>query len=240
MLRQLVLAGAVLTAAAPVGNAADVGAPPAYDWSGGYVGVHAGYGAVDVDYDFNSNDIFGNLAGETQSEALDGLIGGGQIGYNWQLDNYILGLEGSFTWAGLKETTDDGSDVGDVSFHTGVDWLAALTPRFGLAFDDVLVYGKGGLALADLGTRIEQPIAGGLRVNDDDATEVGWTVGAGAEMALSDNWIIGVEGDYYDFGTYSADKEVSNPPDPPRPGTNYDVDMSLWTILARISYKFGE
>ena len=49
MLKQLVLAGAVLTAAAPVGKAADVGAPPAYDWSGGYVGAHAGYGSADVD-----------------------------------------------------------------------------------------------------------------------------------------------------------------------------------------------
>jgi len=65
-------------------------------------------------------------------------------------------------------------------------------------------------------------------------------VGAGAEMALSENWIIGVEGDYYDFGTYSADKGGTNLPVTSRPGTDDDVEASLWTILARISYKFGE
>jgi outer membrane immunogenic protein len=102
----------------------------------------------------------------------------------------------------------------------------------------VLIYGKGGLALADLGTRIEQPVLTGVRVNDDDKTELGWTIGAGAEVALSENWIVGMEADYYDFGTYGAGKDVTNPPDPPQHATDYDVDASLWSILARVSYKF--
>lgn len=47
-----------------------------------------------------------------------------------------------------------------------------------------------------------------------------------------------MEADYYDFGTYSASKDVTNPPDPPQHATDYDVDASLWSILARVSYKF--
>ena len=89
-----------------------------------------------------------------------------------------------------------------------------------------------------LGTRIEQPVLSCLRFNDDDKTELGWTIGAGAEVALSENWIVGMEADYYDFGTYGASKDVTNPPDPPQHATDYDVDASLWSILARVSYKF--
>lgn len=237
ILRQVVLAGAILAVPAAVGFAADVEAPAPYDWSGAYVGAHAGYGSANVDYDFNDDDLFGNDAGSTNSENLDGFVGGGQIGYNWQIDNFVLGLEGYVTWADLKSSSG-GNDLGEVSFHSEVDWVAALAPRVGFAWDNVLIYGKGGLALADLGTRIEQPVLAGLRVNDDDKTELGWTIGAGAEVALSENWIVGMEADYYDFGTYSASKDVTNPPDPPQHATDYDVDASLWSILARVSYKF--
>lgn len=241
MLKRLVLAGAVLTAAAPVGKAADVGAPAAYDWSGGYIGAHAGYGSADVDYRFNIDDLFSNEAGSTHSEALDGLLGGGHIGHNWQIDKLVLGLEGSFTWAGFDKDSIINNGIGsNPASRTGVDWLAALTPRFGFAFDNVLLYGKGGLALADFDTRIEQDVLAGLRFTDDERTEIGWTVGAGAEVALSENWVIGVEGDYYDFGKYGADKDVTNPPAPPQPATDYDIEASLWTILARISYKFSQ
>jgi outer membrane immunogenic protein len=240
MLKRLVLAGAVMTAAVPVVRAADFEAPAGYDWSGFYIGAHAGYGSADIDYQFNADDIFSNSAGSKHTESLDGLIGGGQIGHNWHFDNLVLGLEGSFTWAGLDAATLLDSGIGsNPTARTGVDWLAALTPRFGFAFDNVLLYGKGGLALADLSTRLEQDVLAGLSFSDDDKTEIGWTIGAGAEVALSENWIIGMEADYYDFGTYGADKDVTNPPDPPRPGTDYDVDASLWSVLARISYKFG-
>ena len=237
ILRHVVVAGAILAASAAAGSAADVEALAPYDWSGAYVGAHAGYGSANVDYDFNDDDLFGNDAGSTNSENLDGFVGGGQIGYDWQIDNFVLGLEGYVTWSDLKSSTG-GNDLGEVSFHTNVDWVAALAPRVGIAWDNVLIYGKAGLALAELGTRIEQPVLSGLRFNDDDKTELGWTIGAGAEVALSENWIVGMEADYYDFGTYSASKDVTDPPDPPQHATDYDVDASLWSILARVSYKF--
>lgn len=165
MLKRVFAAAAVLMVAA-----ADVEALAPYDWSGVYIGAHAGYGSADVDDDFNDDDLFGNDAGSTNSETLDGFIGGGQIGYNWQIDNFVLGLEGYVTWAGIKKSTG-GNDLGEVSFHTNVDWIAALAPRVGIAWDNVLIYGKGGLALADFGMRIEQPVLAGLRFNDDDKTE---------------------------------------------------------------------
>jgi len=210
ILTRVVVAGAIFAASTAAGTAADVEAPAPYDWSGAYIGAHAGYGSANVDYDFNDDDLFGDDAGSANSENLDGFIGGGQIGYNWQIDNFVLGLEGYVTWADLKGSTG-GNDLGEVSFHTNVDWVAALAPRVGIAWDNVLIYGKGGMALADLGTRIEQPMLSGLRSNDDDKTELGWTIGAGAEVALSDNWIVGMEADYYDFGAYSASKVTSMP-----------------------------
>ncbi len=207
--------------------------PPAYDWSGGYADVPAGNGSADI------ADLFNDSAGETRSDSLVGLLGGGQIGYNWQIDNLVLGLEGSFTWAGFDEGSLVNDDIGagaNLTSRTGVDWLAALTPRFGFAFDNVLLYGKGGLALA---AGSEEDVAAGLRFTEDSSTEVGWTVGAGAAVALSENWVIGVEGDYYDFGTYAVDKDIAAPPGPSQPVSDHDADSSLWSLLARLSYRFG-
>jgi outer membrane immunogenic protein len=82
MFKRVFAAGNALMAAAAVAQAADVEAPAPYEWSGAYVGAHVGYGSANVDYDFNDDDLFGNDAGSTNSETLDGFIGGGQIGYN--------------------------------------------------------------------------------------------------------------------------------------------------------------
>jgi outer membrane immunogenic protein len=236
MFVRVALAGALMAVIAAKAEAADFDLPAVYDWTGLYIGAHAGYGEAEIGYQLNADDIFSNQDGQTVSRTLDGLVGGG---YNWQIDKFVLGLEGSFTWAGFDHQAVIDSGIGNNPvFHSDMDWIAALTPRLGVAFDNVLIYGKGGLALADLGTRIEQQALAGQRFTEDDATEFGWTIGAGAEVALVGKWMVGVEVDYYDFGTYTADKNVTNPPDPPRPGTDYDVDASLWNILERISYKF--
>ena len=67
---------------------------------------------------------------------------------------------------------------------------------------------------------------------DTSGTQVGWTVGFGGELLLAGNWILGVEGNFYDFGSLKANSGIANFPD-------HDVDVNMWSVLGRVSYKFG-
>lgn len=160
---------AALSFSAPA-NAADVpvkgpfykAAPaPVFDWTGFYVGAHVGYGR------------------ENGSDA-SGLIGGAQIGYNWQLSrNWVFGIEGDIT----------GTDINDASLGipVHVDYLASVRARIGYTWDRVMVYGTGGWGYARVG---------GLGVHQ---TGDGYVLGAGVEWAFNRNWSARAEFLHYEF-----------------------------------------
>jgi outer membrane immunogenic protein len=91
-------------------------------------------------------------------------------------------------------------------------------------------YLKGGVAFAEIDHHLESPI--GPVSFDTSGTQVGWTVGFGGELLLAGNWILGVEGNFYDFGSLKANSGIANFPD-------HDVDVNMWSVLGRVSYKFG-
>ena len=131
-------------AAKPVYKAPPAGVlPVAYDWTGFYVGGHVGYGWAEKDW----RDAFGlNIANKA-----NGFLGGGQVGFNYQIGQFVLGAEGDFSWTGINGGT---TLLGIVpppggSFNTNVNWTSTLTGRLGVAFDRWLVYGKGGVAWAN-------------------------------------------------------------------------------------------
>ena len=148
------LAGAAMFGGAAL--AADMGrpvykAPPAgalpvsYDWTGFYVGGHVGYGWADKSW----TDAFGLGTSHT----ADGFLGGGQVGFNYQINQFVLGVEGDVSWANLKgDSTQVFGLAAPVTqgFNSEVDWTATLTGRLGFAFDRWLVYGKGGAAWAEI------------------------------------------------------------------------------------------
>ncbi len=109
---------ALLTSAALIGGAAAADMPikapvykapvvaPPYNWSGFYIGLNAGYS-----WGHQDNDLVVAATGATifsNSDKLDGFIGGGQIGYNWQSDHWVFGLEADFQGSGQKA---DGTNV---------------------------------------------------------------------------------------------------------------------------------
>jgi outer membrane immunogenic protein len=67
---------------------------------------------------------------------------------------------------------------------------------------------------------------------ETSGTKVGWTAGFGGELLLASNWILGIEGNVYGFGSLKADSGIVNFPD-------HDVDVTMWSVLGRVSYKFG-
>ena len=201
-------------------------AQPVYPtlWSGLYLGGHIGYGWGEADGRYV--DPFTTTAGSGSTD-LDGLIGGVQIGYNWQALSWVYGIEADFAWSGM----DGGRTValplpGPVlGVDTQINWMSTVRARIGYAPDRWLIYATGGVAFADF----DIDVTDGVNSTSDGSTHVGWTVGAGVEYALTDAWRMGLEYKYADFGseTYSA----------PLGGTA-NVDLDVHAVTFRVNYRF--
>lgn len=181
---------------------------PVFTWTGFYVGGNAGYGWGNV----NAGNTFATRTvtiGDT-----DGFVGGGQIGYNYQMGQFVLGLEADIQGADLKT----GSNVFGDSVST--DYYGTVRARVGVAFDRILPYVTGGWAYGNVKTTI-----GGVGSTDKTHTG-GYVLGAGIEYAFTNNLVGGVEYQYVDLG----EKNVFNS------GIKVGHDFSV--VRARLSYKF--
>jgi outer membrane immunogenic protein len=209
-----------------------------YDWTGFYVGVHAGYASNDSRFDFYTNGHYNNAPGESFGFGTNGFMGGGHAGYNWQTANVVFGLEGSISYTDLTGRAISPFFPASDTFHTKQEWIATITPRLGVTAGAWLFYVKGGAAFTELRTRIQDT----ADYNERSDTRVGWTVGGGAEWMVSPNWIIGVEGNYYDFGRCCGGNTQSlflTTNTPNGAFSNHDTRFENWSVLGRVSYKFG-
>lgn len=199
-MKRIVLAGAIALSAAPA-IAADLPPPPArapapyvpvpapvYNWSGFYIGVNGGYGFASGNTTVTVTSLPGAVNGTGN---LSGGVAGGQIGFNWQMNSVVLGLEVDGDWSGQSKTDTIGCGIAGCSISESfkIPWFATARARAGWAFDRVLVYGTGGAAWMGV-TDTLTASAGGvtatlLNVSD---TPVGWTAGGGVEVAFSPNW----------------------------------------------------
>lgn len=176
-----VIGSAAFAADLIVDNAAIDAATPAATWEGAYIGAHAGFGAGTVNWVFAGTD-------DGDEYDVDGWVLGGQIGYNWQVDNIVFGLE-----ADLSVSTISGDYE---TFATrDINWVASARGRIGYAIDSVLLYGTAGLAVANS--------TGTLFILNDTQTHVGWTAGIGAEVMVSDNVSLKAEYRFSDYGAES-------------------------------------
>lgn len=160
--------------------------PAAADWSGFYAGVFAGYASGD-------NDWTALGAGPPSAGTVDisGAFGGVYAGYNWQVDQFVLGLEGSVALANL---TSSWFTMGITEATLDVNALASARARVGVAFDPVLLYVAGGFAAAQYDGELIPP---GFEA---EGWVSGFTVGAGAEIKLADAWSARAEYTYSEFG----------------------------------------
>jgi outer membrane immunogenic protein len=181
---------------------APVPAAPGTSWSGGYAGVEGGYGWGHKDWPVSAIAI-----GATTSPSYDmrGWIGGGVIGANAQAGSFVFGVEGEFLGTGIKGGQVDSNVVGANTFGQTLDskinWLALATARAGFVVgDSLLLYGKGGVAIADETHTISQnqiepggSLVGNLAAK---AVHTGAVLGAGGEYAVAPNWSVKLEYDY--------------------------------------------
>jgi outer membrane immunogenic protein len=158
---------------------------PIYNWSGFYVGINGG-GAW-------GKSNWSNPLGSSSFNANGGLIGG-TAGYNWQMGQAVFGLEGDVDWSGIKGTGPATCLV--ASCQTKNDWLGTFRGRVGYAFDRVLPYVTGGLAVGDVkATSV---------LGSASETRAGWTAGAGVEAAITGPLSAKIEYLYADLGSMSC------------------------------------
>ena len=189
---------------------APVAEVPIFTWTGGYVGLQGGGIWSDSSVNEPDTGVF--------SENFNGGLFGGYAGYNWQSGAWVYGAEGDFNGVWNDETFN----VGGFNVDVGTDYLASLRGRVGYAFDRTLIFATAGVAFTRMSA--EADLFNGVSLNADQ-NFTGWTVGAGAEYAFTDNWIGRVEYRYYDFGDSSID------------GFG-DVELQTNTVTAGFAYKF--
>jgi outer membrane immunogenic protein len=220
----LALAGqtnaADLPAAAPAYKApAPVAA--AHNWTGFYVGGNVGYGWGNGDTDFNplpSAAGFVNLAPTKLSPHPKGVLGGAQIGYNWQTGPWVWGIEADIQGADINGSAIQSPiiQLNGTSFGAGstltasekIDWLGTARGRVGFAAaPQVLLYATGGLVYGDAKYAANSnflPVGNQQYPASISDTRFGWTAGGGIEWAFAGPWSAKFEGLYYDLGRVST------------------------------------
>ncbi len=179
------------------------------DWTGIYLGGNLGWA-------FGS---FDNRAGNITGLDADtnGVAGGLYTGYNFQVTpNVVVGAEADFSLTDLEKSKTSGG----LALKSKSDWNSNIRARIGYSFDRYLVYGAGGLALADL------EVSG--NGDKDSKTALGWTLGVGGEAAVTDRISAKLEYVYQDFG--EKDFNLN--------GTGVSSDFNSSQVRLGIGYRF--
>lgn len=201
MRTRLVLTAALLSLATPA-FAADIIAPAPvkapvagriFSWTGFYVGVHGG-GAWGKSTGIDPTDPTATWSSVTYS----GGVVGGQIGGNYQIDNVVLGLEGTGAWSSLTVNAG-GPFAGGAALTLSLknDYIATVAGRLGVAFDRVLLYAKGGAAFTRDKYSGNDGLGGTIAGNFN---RTGWLAGGGVEWMFVPNWSLRAEYNYMGFG----------------------------------------
>jgi outer membrane immunogenic protein len=195
-------------------NKAPAVAAPVTNWSGLYVGGNVGYGWGNADTAFSFLSLgVDNTALDTKSK---GVIGGAQIGYNWQIGAIVAGLEADIQGSGIEGSaersplfdTDAGAFVPGsfLSTEQKLSWFGTVRGRLGATVTpDLLLYATGGLAYGHVDASANTFFRSDFQYPASvSKTKAGWTAGAGAEWMFARNWSAKVEYLYLDLGNVSA------------------------------------
>ena len=244
---------------------------PVYNWTGFYVGGNAGYSwgrsRSDVSY---FNTVTGAAivppAGSVTGGSfdMDGAIAGGQIGYNWQVNNaWVWGLEADAQWSDERGSTAfrcaatpviGGTCIPGITFlppgvtgtnlalDQSLEWFGTVRGRVGwLPSPEVLLYATGGLAYGEIKTTatlsgVTPAAVAVAALGSSSQTRVGWTVGAGVEGAIGGNWTAKLEYLYMDLGSTSFGPLTLAPAS--QIGANVNSDFTDHILRVGLNYRF--
>lgn len=212
----------------------------AANWNGFYIGLHAGGASGDVDWTNVTNNAVATEIdfdpGQTIGQSPDGVLGGAQIGFNYQMTNWVFGLEASGSGLDFDETTANPNDpFSDEFVSSEIDWLVTAAARIGFTTMDSMIYLKGGYATANITTNHVDGSFGaeGPDTNSysTDETHGGWVAGLGLEHQIGSNVSVGVEYNYIDLGNTDHTGVATT-------GGNVvnDIDAQIHAVTARLNW----
>jgi outer membrane immunogenic protein len=216
--------------------------PPAiYDWTGIYLGGHIGGGMLVDSVSQNGVSPGGFNFTNTGNLRPAGVIGGAQIGANYEFAPWVVGIEATWTDSAINGNTLIGTTVRAIPqerFTSQAQWFAAVTGRVGYAANDWLFYAKAGGGwmnvrytedlLTAAAPNVPPGVTAATQVLTDNRT--GFTVGAGIEFGLVENLSGKIEYDFYDFGSKNYNFNTITP---------VSVSSNLHTIIVGLNYKFN-
>jgi outer membrane immunogenic protein len=175
-----------------------------YDWTGFYIGVNAGVG---VGRDYTRLAIPAGLSFEASYLNPLGGVGGGQIGYNWQLPksafgSLVLGVEADLQGTGMRDNFNcliGCLPTQNLNFNQRLDWFGTVRARVGIATGPVLTYVTGGWAYGSVKTTLTETV-GTTQAFSSNQNRGGWTWGSGIEASLGGNWTGKIEYLYVNLG----------------------------------------
>ena len=205
----MTMAGPALAADFPVKTPAPFA--ERFSWTGCYLGGHVGGAFAHKDITdpvqlVQDSFLFpGATAGVTTvNPSPSGAVIGGQIGCDYEFpSNFVIGVEGSASGSTMRSSQNAVLPLGnpDIALvQANTDFLVGLTGRIGYAFDTVLLYARGGAALAGDKFEVSGTFTGlpyDFRGLDN---RYGWVVGGGVDWAFTPHWSVNFEYDYYQFG----------------------------------------
>ena len=255
-MKKVLLSTVALIAFAAPAAAADLAARPyvkappspiaiAYDWSGFYLGANGGWGSSRKCWDLRA-DVIGPFVpplAEGCHDATGGTVGG-QIGYRWQASQWVFGLEGQGNWADFRGSNTSlafATPLSAIRNQSKIDAFGLITGQVGYAWNNVLLYVKGGAAVTSDNYRgIE--VATGLLVDSANETRWGGAVGAGLEVGFAPNWSVGFEYNHLfmgdrDINLTASGNFIGAPAGTFLRTTRISQDVDLATV--RLNYRWG-
>jgi len=200
-------------------------APFGYNyWTGFYIGLNLG-GA------WTNGSVTDSLFGLSASTNRSGFISGGQVGFNYQFGNFVLGVEGDADWTSLSATGTGVPilGIGTLQGSAGTKWVSTLAGRFGVAFDRVLFYGKAGGGWVGNNATITN-LTTGASVSASN-TNGGWLLGAGIEWGFLPNSFVKFEYDYLGLRNWTFASPVFL-------ADTFTVNRNIQMVKIGVNYKF--
>jgi outer membrane immunogenic protein len=221
-------------------NAADMGRPIPYSappmiappsWTGFYLGVNlgGGFGKDRVGFGFVGAPGLASI-----NNAFDGFLGGGQLGYNYQIGSFVVGGETDIQATSLKSSLTTPALAGlSASYSQKVPWFGTARVRLGYAQPAWMIYATGGFAYAAVDTSATATAGAAVASFSSDKSRTGWTAGSGIEVKLTPNWSLTGEYLYVDLGSVQETWTFVG-----IPSVVNDSHITMNVVRAGVNYRF--
>lgn len=214
-------AGAAVAADAPYDAAPAYAPTPIFSWTGFYLGGQIGYA-----WATNTLASYGpyySYSGVNYSP--NGVVGGAHVGYNYQMNQFVLGLEGDVEGSGVSQNYGFGPTL----HRASIPVQGTIRGRFGFALDRALLYVTGGAAFAGVDTSYQS----WMGYDSLSRSSAGWTIGGGLEYAFTPEWSARAEYRYTDLGSFTDYVSA------PGPGSSVTNHLTSHTVRLGFSYHFA-